>query len=421
MSKLAMLGGKPVTKDILAGAKLKLRPDLERECLLREHSGGVWDDWPGRKGACHMFAAAWAKFNGAKFCSLLTSGTHALQLALEALGIGAGDEVIVPGLTWQATAAAVCDVNAVPVLVDADPLTLCIDPSAIQAAVTRRTRAIIPVHLYHRMADMDRILQIARRNSLRVVEDCAHSHGSQWDGRGAGSLGDFGAFSFQRSKPMNAGEGGCLLTSDEELYWKVESLRTCGRELSGQEPGVKVHGGSYRMTGFQAAVLLGQLEAMKANARIIDRNGRALDQAVAAAPGTRPLRRSRHITRQTGYAFAFLYNQDEYDGLSGELFRKALSAELGCQFGTTYTPLNHSELYYPQTKRRHQISREYVKAITPSRWALPVAEELWRDRAVLAFWTLYACPPDRAHLLTDGIAKVYQHRGELLRKSGARA
>ena len=411
MSKLACLGGRPVTRNLLGESQLKFRQDLERKYLLEAFDSGVGDDWPGVRSMASKFAEEFARFQTAKFCVLVTNGTHALQVSLETLDIGFGDEVIVPGLTWQATASAVCDVNAVPILVDVDPETMCIDPSKVQAAITPRTRAIIPVHLYHRMADMDRIRAIARRHKLHVVEDCAHSHGSQWDGKGSGSLGDFGAFSFQGSKTMRSYEGGAILTGDESHYWRIVSQRSCGREF---RPGIKVHSGNYRLTSLQAAVLRGQLAAMKRNAPIMDRNGLALDAAVAAAPGVRPLRRSPHITRQTGYALGLLYEPREFDGLSGQAFRKALGAELCWGFDGPYTPLHHSELYYPQTKKRHQLSAKYTRAITPSRWHLPAAEALWKDRAVLCGWQIYGLAPSRAHLLTDAIAKIYEFRKELL-------
>ena len=411
MSKLACMGGRPVARNLLGKSQLKFRKDLERKYLLEAFDSGVGDDWPGVPSMAATFAEEFARFQTAKFCVLVTNGTHALQVALEALDIGFGDEVIVPGLTWQATASAVCDVNAVPVLVDVDPETMCIDPSKVQAAVTPRTRAIIPVHLYHRMADMGRIRAIARRHKLHVVEDCAHSHGSQWDGKGSGSLGDLGAFSFQGSKTIRSYEGGAILTGDEDLYWRMVSQRSCGREF---KPGFKVHSGNYRLTSLQAAVLRGQLAAMKRNAPVMDRNGLALDAAVAASPGVRPLRRSPHITRQTGYAFGFLYEPREFDGLSGGAFRKALGAELGLNFDCPYTPLHHSELYYPQTKKRHQLSARYVRAITPSRWDLPAAEALWKDRAIICPWPIYGLAPSRAHLLTDAIAKIYEFRKDLL-------
>jgi L-glutamine:2-deoxy-scyllo-inosose/3-amino-2,3-dideoxy-scyllo-inosose aminotransferase len=418
VSKLALLGGAPVTAGLLRGARFARRRDLELNYLLQAYRSGGWDDWPeATQTMAEAFRKEWAAFSKSKFCVLVTNGTHSIQIALEALDIGAGDEVIVPGLTWQATAAVVCDINAVPVMVDVDPETLCMDPVKAEQAVTRRTRAIIPVHLYHRMADMNAIRRIARKHHLHIIEDCAHSHGSQWDGRGAGTMGDFGSYSFQMSKLITGGEGGCLLMQKEDYYWKLLSLKACGREF---KSGYRVHSGNFRMGSFQAAILRGQLAAFRKNAPLINRNGLALDRAVAAAPGVRPLRRDKHITRQCGYCFVFLYDREAFDGLSGAAFRRALSAELGVGFGTTYTPLSHSDLYTPHTKRRHRLSPAYVKAITPARWELPVADDLWKDRAVVTGWRVFACPPARAGLLTDAIAKIYEHRAELLKSAKAK-
>ncbi|HMB94312.1 MAG TPA: DegT/DnrJ/EryC1/StrS family aminotransferase [Rhodothermales bacterium] len=416
MTKLALLGGTPVTDDLLTTSELIARPDLERKYLLETYDSGVWDDWPGMDSMAARFEQEWATFNDSAFCALVTNGTHTLQLALEALDVGYGDEVIVPGLTWQATASVVCDVNAVPVLVDVDPETLCIDPVKVEAAITPRTRAIIPVHLYHRMADLDALQRIAQQYNLDLIEDCAHTHGSQWQGTNAGTLGTFGSFSFQRSKLMNGAEGGALLTQDEDLHWKVVSQRSCGREV---QPGVKVHSGNYRLTGFQAAILRGQLAALIENAPVLDRNGRALDRAVADAPGVKPLRRDDGITRQCSYGFVFLFDREAFDGLDVATFREALALELGISFHTTYAPLNQSEVYYPHTKKRHQLSREYVKAITPSRWDLPVAEDLWQNQVVMAQWHILGCPATRVSLLTDAIAKIYEAREMLLAESAA--
>lgn len=411
MSKLAIFGGRPITKALVVQKDSPAQAALERKYLLEAHESGEWDDWPGARSMAAALSREWAAFCQSRFCALLTNGTHALQLALECLDIGFGDEVIVPGLTWQATASAVCDVNAVPVLVDVDPTTLCMNVDAIEAAITPRTRAIIPVHLYHRMVDMDRIQAIAQKYNLFVIEDCAHTHGSHWQNRGAGTLGTFGTYSFQRSKLVTGGEGGALLVQEEDLYWRIVSQRACGREF---KEGVKVHSGNYRITSFQAAVLRGQLAALRRKANTIDRNGHALDAAVAAAPGVDPLRRNPNITRQCSYAFAFLYHPEGFDGLACDVFREALGAELGFPFGTTYTPLSHSEAYFPHTKKRHRLSAEYLEAITPSRWQLPVADDIWQHRAVLARWTILGCPPQRARLLTQAIEKIHEHRHELL-------
>lgn len=412
MSKLALTGAKPITKNLLAESELISRSDLERKYLLEAYDSGRWDDWPGEDSMAAQFQQEWTEFNNSKFCALLTNGTHTLQVALESLNIGFGDEVIVPGLTWQATASAVCDVNAVPIIVDVEENTLGIDPARVKAAITPRTRAIIPVHLYHRMANMDELFKIAHEHQLQVIEDAAHSHGSHWAGQAAGTMGTFGSFSFQRSKLVNSGEGGALLMQDEDLYWKVVSQRSCGREFNG----IQVHSGNYRITSLQAAILRGQLAAHRHNADIIHRNGLALDQAVAAAPGVTALHRNNRITRQCSYAFLFLYDPEAFDGLAVATFRLALAAELGISFHTTYTPLSHSEVYYPHTKKRHQLGDAYRQAITPSRWDLPVADDIWQNKAVLAQWPIFGCPPARARLLTDAITKIFENRTELLNR-----
>jgi L-glutamine:2-deoxy-scyllo-inosose/3-amino-2,3-dideoxy-scyllo-inosose aminotransferase len=411
MSKLALLGDQAVC-DFKADIQAVQtgNPQMEREKLLEAYDSGIWDDWQGVDSQASRFAKAFAQFQTASFCSMVTNGTHAMQLALEALDIGYGDEVIVPGITWQATASAVCDVNAVPVLVDVDAETFCIDADKIEAAITPRTRAIMPVHLYARMADMDKILAVAARHNLQVIEDCAHAHGNLWDGRGAGSLGVAGTFSFQRSKSMNGGEGGAILTNDATIYRRLESMRNCGRPVEG----VAMHNGNYRLTSFQAGILLGQLEWLKRTAGQIDAFGREMDKAVDSAPGAHSLRRSEHITRQCGFAVDFRYDKKAFGGLSAGTFRKALSAETGLAWSSCYEPLNNSSLYYPHTRKRYHISKQHLRKITPSRWKLPVARKVYEDIAVVAEWRLATIPVEKLSGLTDAIEKIYDSRKELI-------
>lgn len=414
MPQLAVLGGRPVCERFVEESQLVTRKDLERAYLLEAYDSGVWDDWPGIDSMAARFEKEWAEFCGSPHCALVSNGTHTLQLALEALDIGVGDEVIVPGLTWQATASVVCDVNATPILVDVDPNTACMDPQAFDRAITPATKAVIPVHLYHRMADMDAIAQIAAKHGIAVIEDCAHAHGSTWRHSGAGTHGVFGSFSFQRSKLMNSGEGGALLMRDEESYWKIVSQRSCGREF---RPGFKVHSGNYRLTSLQAAILRGQLAAHVVNSEIIDRTGRALDAAVDESPGVRALARHPNLTRQCSYGFLFLFQPEQFDGLHVSDFRKALSAELGFEFWNCYTPLHRSEVYYPHTKQRHRLSSAYSDAINPSRWELPMADRLRESQIVQAHWPIFGCSPDRVRLLTDAIDKIYANRHELVTAS----
>ena len=232
-------------------------PETDQKLLEIYHSG----KW-GMLGKYEkLLMEEFAAFQDTRYSVWMCNGTTTLECALLALGIGPGDEVIVPGITWIATAEAAVYVGAVPVIVDVDPETVCIDPERIEAAVTPRTRAIIPVHLYSALADMDRINAIAKKHGLAVIEDCAHAHGTRQHGRGAGSLGDIGSFSFQLSKLMTAGEGGCCTTDDPDLADRLFRLSHIGTSVifpdRPLETGLVCH--QYRFTEFQAAILCDQL------------------------------------------------------------------------------------------------------------------------------------------------------------------
>jgi len=194
MKTLAILGGKPVrdTK-VYPWPKWPVWDKNEEKALIETLNSGVWS-YNGPKEV--EFDRMFAEYTGVKYAISAANGTVTLQMALEACGIGIDDEVILPGLTWQATAATILDVNATPVFVDVCEDTWCIDPKEIEKAITPRTRAIIPVHLYGSFCDMDEILRIARKHNLYVIEDCAHKHGGEWNGKKAGSIGDIGSFSF---------------------------------------------------------------------------------------------------------------------------------------------------------------------------------------------------------------------------------
>lgn len=239
MAKLAINGGEPVVKSGL-GKSWPIFDETEENALLEVLRSGAWN----RREKVDEVGEKFAAYQDAKYGIPLANGTVALQCALKAAGITAGDEVIVPALTFVATGTSVVCVNAVPVIVDIDPLTYNIAPDAIEAAITPRTRAIIPVHNGGYPADMDAIMDIADRHNLTVIEDCAHAHGSQWRGKGMGSIGHLGTFSFQIGKTLTCGEGGMVLTNDEALANSANQVANL----------------NMRMTNLQAALLLSQLE-----------------------------------------------------------------------------------------------------------------------------------------------------------------
>jgi dTDP-4-amino-4,6-dideoxygalactose transaminase len=356
--------------------------------VARSGRWSVSGAWTGRITREQEFAARFAAYCGVPHCVPTANGTSALVVALEALDVGAGDEVIVPALTWVAPATAALAVNARPVIVDVDPRTLCLDPEAVRAAITPRTRAVIGVHLYGSMVDLDALFAITRPRGLAVIEDCAQSHGSIYGGRRAGSLGDIGVFSMHQGKVLTSGEGGAAITSDARLARRLEQLRCDGRRYVAGTPRIgethlqelgEVQGTNYCLSEFQAALLidgLGRLEEQ--NLRRAE-NARYLDQRLAALGGIVPIERPRRVTQQTYYHYAVRCEPDAFGGRSSDAISRALSEELGFWVHPPYSPLPRHPLYRPHTKRRFQLGPEHWAAIDPSHASTPVADRAARE------------------------------------------
>ena len=267
--------------------------EREREELLATLDSGAW--WTGDGERAFRFARDFAQYQGAAAGYPFTNGTQTLEAALVACGVGEGDEVIVPGMTFVASASAVLAVNATPVIVDVDPETLCIDPAAAEAAIGERTRAIIAVHVAGAVCDLDLLVPLCERRGLHLIEDCAHAHGSQWRGRGAGSYGSFGSFSMQQGKLMTAGEGGALIGNDPPLLDAAWNYADCGRERGRWFYHHATIGSNFRMTEWQGAVLLAQLERFPDQHALRNANAIALGEALAAGAGpTRAEARRAH-------------------------------------------------------------------------------------------------------------------------------
>src|SRR5882757_632332 len=227
-SALALLGGEPVLTRALAA--WPVFDDAEREGLTRVLESGIWG---GYSPAVKTFESAFAEAHDCRYGISLANGTLSLEAALLACDIGPGDEVIVPPITFAATATAVVRLGAVPVFSDIEGTSFNLDPLLLEEAITPRTRAIIPVHFAGHPANMDELLRISQQHGLIVIEDCAHAHGAAWRGRKVGSFGAFGSFSFQQSKNMTAGEGGILVTNNANLAEKAWSIGNQGRLPTG--------------------------------------------------------------------------------------------------------------------------------------------------------------------------------------------
>jgi len=296
--------------------------DGERRALNEVLESGQW--WYGER--VRAFETAFAAYQDAQCGVTTTSGTTALEAALLALGIGAGDEVIVPPYTFLATASAVLRVNAIPVFADIEPRTLCIDPDDVARRITPRTRAIIPVHLGGYVADMDRLRALAHAHHLVILEDACHSWGSAWNGKGTGALGTCGVFSFQASKNISGAEGGIVLTDDAGFAERCRSFTNCGRIKD--KPWYEHHllGSNLRLTEFQAALLSAQLTRLPEQTARRARNAALLDAGLRDLAGITIMQPEPRMTRR-GYHFYPLRLDCAGLRVSKEQFIAALRAE----------------------------------------------------------------------------------------------
>ncbi len=378
---LAVDGGTPLRTDPYPA--WPHHDDRERELLMEVLDSGRW--WATQGMKVREFEQRWGAFHEVEPAVAVTNGSHAIDVALLALGVGAGDEVIVPAWTFLATAAAVLMVNAVPVLVDVDPDTGCIDPDLVEVAITERTAAVIAVHIAGHPADMDRLTEICSRRGLALVEDCAHAHGSRWNGRMVGTLGDVGTYSFQASKLMTGGEGGAVVSRSPEVLDAARSYADCGRRPGEWFYSHFTLGGNCRMTEWQGAVLLAQLERFEVQAARRDANSSILNAELSAIPGVYPQARDVRCDRQGNYCYVVRLEADEF-GADRETVRLALAAE-GIPLTMAYPPIHHLDVFRDPSGFEPRLrSREGMQDFAAL--SLPVTERLaattlWFATAVL--------------------------------------
>jgi len=329
----AILGGKPVREKPFPSWPIYDR--REEELLLQALRSGRWS--VGGK-LQETFERRFAEFQHAKHALLCSSGTAALKIALKAMGLKPGDEVIIPAYTFIATATSALDLGLKIVYADIDSESYTIDPENVRNLITEKTKAIIPVHIAGRPADMDALKEIAEEKGVMILEDAAQAHGAEWRGRRVGALGEAGIFSFYQSKNITCGEGGAVTTNDDEIADKVWSLRNVGRPRSGPWYEHKIYGWNYRITEFQAAILLAQLEKAPKLMERRERGAEILDKLLEEIDGVEPLRLDPRITRHAYHLYIFKYDSSFFANLPKQKFVEALRAEgIPCNAG--YRPL----------------------------------------------------------------------------------
>lgn len=408
MSDLAINGGPPVRS---APYPDWPAPDAEYEdAVLTVVRSGQWGGFPEPGPNAEAFEAAFAEYQGARHGVLMVNGTVTMEVALKALGIGWGDEVIVPALTFAATAYAPIAAGALPVIVDVTPETWCIDPDLVEAAITERTRAIIPVHLGHQMADMDRIMDIAERHSLAVVEDCAHAHGQRWRDRGAGCFGAFGSFSHQSSKILTSGEGGSLLTDDDGLARRAHSIVDCGRAKDAEEREY-TFGANYRLGELHAALLVVAMRRFPAQQAERAEQGARFERLVAEVPGVRVMPADGRITRWSFYNYLIAIDPEAFAGRTNQAVCAAMEAE-GIPAEVQYPPMSRYELFQPALSRL-PVAVEHVDRLDPSAMSFPVAEDAGLRRSVYFMENVFRDGARGVEQAVEALAKIQRHADEL--------
>lgn len=399
MDKLALFGGHPIGAEVPVWP---VRDEREEQAVVEVIRSGNYGGFPEPAPHAAQFAADFAAMHDARYGIACANGTITMVTALLAAGIGWGDEVLIPALTFAATAWAPLSIGAVPIICDIHPDTFCIDTHAVEAALTERTRAIIPVHLGATIADMDAIMAIARKHNLIVIEDCAHAHAGQWSGKGAGSWGDFGSFSMQLTKTLTSGEGGLITTNDAAYAEACHSLIDCGRPKD--EARQVFHlGANYRITELQAALLEVGLTRLLDQQATRARNMNYLDERLRDCNGMCPQTVDPRVTRRPGYVYITAFDPVAFDGIDSRQFTAALAAE-GFPCGTGNPPTHRYDLLQ-LTEQNSFTYRNFRDRLNFAEMHFPVAERISQNSVWVAH-PLFLGGADLVDRFVEAVEKV---------------
>ena len=413
MAKLAINGGKAVLPKGL-GVKWPQFDKKDEAALLRVFRSGKW--WRGgdiksqAESECGTFERKFAKYQSSDHGLCVFNGTVAVECALRAAGVKAGDEVVVPTMSFVVSASAALPLSAIPVFADCDPKTYQPDPDSIEAAITPRTAAIVIVHFGGYPADLDRIVKIAKKHNLPLIEDCAHSQGSQWRGKGVGSYGEYGTFSFQQSKALTAGEGGIILARNEELWQAAYRFHNLGRLENSGFYQFFLPSSNFRLTDLQGALLNTQFEKLKVQVPQKMKAAKYLSDQLEKLGGISALPRDPRITRRGYYYLVLKYNPAEFKGLHREDFLKAVQAE-GVGMGHAYgTPIHKYPLFQDMKVPAKYAKSQYKKV------SCPVAERILADELISFHQANLLADRKGLEKVIEAVAKVKANVDELLPK-----
>ncbi|WP_155375129.1 DegT/DnrJ/EryC1/StrS family aminotransferase [Catellatospora vulcania] len=366
--------------------------DTEREGLIRALEQGQW--WRIGGNEVNLFEEEFAQYHGAPYALAVTNGTHALELALEVLGVTRGSEVIVPAFTFISSSQAAQRLGAVAVPVDVEPDSYNIDVAAAAAAITDRTSAIMPVHIAGLVADMDALAKLSADSGVPIVQDAAHAHGAQWQGKRIGELGSVAALSFQNGKLMTAGEGGAVLFPDAESYELGFLKHSCGRPKTDRKYFHRTSGSNFRLNEFSASVLRAQLKRLDGQIDTREQRWPLLAGLLAAVPGVVPQRIDERTTRNPHYMAMFRVpglSEERRNELVDDLIARGLPAFVA------FRAIYRSDGFW-----EHSAPAETVEQIAAR---CPVTEEVFRDAIWLHHRTLLGTE-QQMHHIADIVAEA---------------
>jgi dTDP-4-amino-4,6-dideoxygalactose transaminase len=410
MSKLAIFGG-PAAVTIPA-PDWPIVEESEIKAVNEVLSSGKWR----MSGKVNEFQELFAKFQDTAFGVACSNGTVALEMAFKAFDIGAGDEVIVPPYTFIATATAVLRANAVPIFADLEPDSLNMDADSLEALITERTRAIVPVHFGGLPCDIDKINAIARKHNILVIDDAAHAWGTKWNGQGVGSHTDGATFSFQMTKNITAGEGGIFITNNEEAANMAWSYHHGGRSKDGGWHEHPVLGTNYRMTELQAAILTCQMERLDQHTTRRETAAAVLTQRLESLPGIKTIPRDKRVTRRAWHMYDLFFVPENWEGVSRNRFVDALNAEGVPCSGGYQLPIYRNGFFkeVPEGRKGCPFTCPYRDGPAPvyHELYLPNVERAIK-RAVWLHHPLLLGGEKLANQIADAFEKIWENRKEL--------
>jgi perosamine synthetase len=386
---------------------------IEEKELLEVLKSGQWCRLGSKKA--FRFEDEYIKVTGAKHALGVSSGTNALFTMLGALNIGPGDEVIIPPYTFIATYNVVVLHYALPVFVDSDIESFQIDANKIESALTDKTKVIMPVHLGGNPVDIDKVLEIAGKYKIPVIEDACQAHLSEWKGKCVGNWGLAGGFSFQGSKNLNSGEGGAIITNDDDFADKCYSFHHQGQGANSASlaPGTGTRGTNVRITEFQAAILLAQMTRIEEQAKIRNENAAYLNKTLKQIPGIKPAKLYKGVTRSAYHLYMFRYDKEMFAGMERSKFMKAMETE-GIPCSSGYGKMNKDAYVSDLSKNSHYLNIYGEK--TMKNWLernqCPENDKL-TDQAVWFTQNMLLGTKTDMDQIVEAINKIQRHAAEI--------